>query len=122
MRVKTGTKRRARHNRVLQRAKGYRLSHSRRYKVAKESVLHAGDYAFAGRKLRKRDFRKLWIVRINAALKPFDLSYSRFINLLKKAEIKLNRKNLADLAVTEPKVFAKIVKSVLSVFVFFFFG
>lgn len=121
MRVKTGTKRHARHKKVLEQAKGYRLSHGRRYKVAKESVLHAGDYAFAGRKRRKRDFRKLWIMRLNAALKPFDLKYSRFINLLKKAEIKLDRKILAHLAVEEPKTFAKIVKSVLPVLAFFFF-
>jgi large subunit ribosomal protein L20 len=121
MRVKTGTKRRNRHQKVLAQAKGFRLSRSRHYKSAQEAVLHAGDYAFAGRRLRKRDLRKLWIVRINAALKPFDLSYSRFLNRLTKAKIQLNRKMLANLAVIEPKVFAKIVKAVLPVFCFFFF-
>lgn len=121
MRVKTGTKRRNRHQKVLAQAKGFRLSRGRHYKSAQEGVLHAGDYAFAGRKLRKRDLRKLWIIRINAALKPFHLSYSRFWNQLTKAKIQLNRKMLANLAVTEPKLFAKIVKAVLPAVCFFFF-
>lgn len=85
------------------------MSKHRRIKVAKEADLHAGDYAFAGRKLRKRDFRRLWIQRINAALEPYGLKYSRFISLLKKAKIELDRKILADLALTDPKVFSKII-------------
>jgi len=121
MRVKTGTVQHRRHQKILKMAKGYRMAKHRRYKVAKENVLHAGEYAFAGRKLRKRDFRKLWIIRIKAALSPFNLKYSQFINLLTKNKIKLNRKVLADLALTEPDTFSKIVKSISTVaFVFFF--
>lgn len=112
MRVKTGTVRHRKHKKILKLAKGYRMARHKRYKVAKESVLHAGEYAFAGRKLRKRDFRALWIIRINAALTPFNLSYSRFAALLKKSNIGLNRKILAELALVEPKVFAQIVKKV----------
>jgi len=122
MRVKTGIVRHRKHKKVLDMAKGYRMARHKRFKTAKESVLHAGEYAFMGRKLRKRDFRKLWIIRVNAALTPFDLKYSRFIELLKKAKISLNRKILADLALNEPKVFAQIVKKVsVSLFFFFFF-
>ena len=121
MRIKTGTTRHRKHKKILKMAKGYRMSRHKHIKVAKESVLHAGEYAFAGRKLKKRNFRKLWIMRINAALKSFDLSYSKFINLLNKAKIKLNRKVLADLALNNPKVFEKIVKTILVSF-FFFFG
>lgn len=121
MRVKTGVVRHRKHKKILKLAKGYRMARRKRIKVAKESVLHAGEYAFAGRKLRKRNFRKLWIIRINAALKKHNLSYSKFIYLLKKAEIKLNRKILADLALKEPAVFAQIVKNIVSVFAFFAF-
>lgn len=85
------------------------MSKHRRIKVAKEADLHAGDYAFAGRKLRKRDFRRLWIQRINAALEPHNLKYSRFIAGLKKAKIQLNRKILADLALTKPEIFKQII-------------
>ena len=74
--------------------------------------MHAGEYAFAGRKLRKRDFRRLWIQKINAALKPFDISYSRFIKKLKDNKIELDRKSLADIALNDPKTFGKIVESV----------
>lgn len=88
------------------------MSKHRRIKVAKEADLHAGDYAFAGRKLRKRDFRRLWIQRINAALEPFDLKYSRFINLLKKAKIELDRKILADLALNKSTIFKAIVEKI----------
>ncbi len=82
------------------------------YKVAKEAVLHAGEYAYHGRKLRKRDFRKLWIQRINASLTDTGLKYSQFINKLSKNKIELNRKILADLAVNHSKVFFKIVDKV----------
>jgi len=111
LRVKTGPYRKRKHKKVLSRTKGFRLSKHRRIKVAKEADLHAGDYAFAGRKLKKRDFRKLWIQRINAALKPHNIKYSQFIAGLKKAKIELNRKILADLALNKPKVFTKIVKA-----------
>lgn len=86
------------------------MAKGRLYKVSKEADLHAGQYAYMGRKLRKRDLRKLWIQRINAALSQFDLKYNRFINLLKKAKIELNRKMLADLAISDPNAFAQIVE------------
>ncbi len=112
MRAKTGSTRKKRHKKILKQAKGYRMTRSRLYKVAKEAVLHAGQYAYHGRKLRKRDFRRLWIQRINAALSKTDLSYSRFIKKLKDNQIELNRKILADLAVNHPEVFFKIVDKV----------
>ena len=112
MRAKTGITRRKRHKKVLKRTKGFRMTKGRLYKVSKEADLHAGQYAYMGRKLRKRDLRKLWIQRLNAALSPFDLKYSRFINFLKQAKVELNRKVLAEIAVKDPEVFAKIVKKV----------
>jgi len=111
-RVKTGPSRRRRHKKVLKRTKGFRMTRGRLYKVSKEADLHAGQYAFAGRKLRKRDMRRLWITRINAALTPYEISYSKFINGLKKAKIELNRKILADLALSDPKTFKTIVEHV----------
>ncbi len=112
MRAKTGTTRKKRHKKILKQTKGYRMTRSRLYKVAKEAVLHAGQYAYAGRKLRKRDFRRLWIQRINAALSTTDLTYSRFIKKLKDSKVELNRKILANLAVNQPEVFFKIVDKV----------
>ncbi len=82
------------------------------HKPAAEAVLHAGEYAFMGRKRRKRDFRRLWITRINAGLSETGLSYNRFINGLKKAKIELDRKILADLVVSDPKTFEQIVKKI----------
>ena len=112
MRVKTGTVRHRKHIKILDQAKGYRMGRHRLFKQASESVLHAGNYAFAGRKQRKRDFRQLWIERISAALNEFDLSYSKFTGALKAAKINLNRKMLADLALNSPQIFAKIVEKV----------
>jgi large subunit ribosomal protein L20 len=112
MRVRTGPNRRKKHKKILQKAKGMRMSIRKRLKLAKQAELHAGEYAFHGRKLRKRDFRTLWIQRINAALKPFEISYSKFINKLKQNKIELNRKILADLAINNPKVFEAVVKKV----------
>jgi large subunit ribosomal protein L20 len=112
MRVKTGTVRRAKHKKVLKQAKGFWMTRHKRYKVAHEAVLHAGQYAYNGRRIRKRDFRKLWIVRINAALKGTDISYSRFIQLLKQKNISLNRKMLSELAIHDPSAFKSIVDSV----------
>jgi len=112
MRVKTGTARRRKHKKVLKRTKGFRMTKGRLYKVSKEADLHAGEYAFAGRKLRKRDLRRLWIIRINAALTDFDLSYNKFMAGLKKAKIEINRKILADLAITDPDTLKKIVEHV----------
>lgn len=110
-RSKTGVVRRRRHKKILKLAKGYRGTYSRLYKRAKEAVLHAGQYAYIGRKLRKRDMRRLWIIRLNAALRAIDekLSYSRFINQLKKANINLNRKVLSEIAVNDPETFKAIV-------------
>ena len=98
------------HREVLKRAKGFRQSRSSRFKVAQEAVLHAGQYAFAGRKRRKRDFRNLWIVRINAALRAIDekMSYSKFIYLSKKANIEIDRKILAHLAAEDNSTFKAI--------------
>ena len=88
------------------------MTKNRLYKVAHEAMLHAGQYAYHGRKLRKRDLRKLWIIRINAAVRQTGLTYNRFIKQLKDAKIDLNRKTLSYLAVSEPKVFESIIKIV----------
>ena len=88
------------------------MTKGRLYKVSKEADLHAGHYAYVGRKLRKRDLRRLWITRINAGLTPHNLSYSKFINALKESEINLNRKMLAHLATDEPKAFDAVVKAI----------
>lgn len=109
-RVKTGPTRRRRHKKVLARTKGYRKTKSKLYKVAHEAMLHAGQYAFAGRKLRKRDMRRLWITRLNAALFELGISYGKFIPGLKKAKIELDRKILADLAISDFETFKKIVE------------
>ncbi len=111
-RVKTGFTRRRRHKKILKAAKGYRNSRSRTYKSAHEAVLHAGQYAFAGRKLRKRQFRRLWITRLNIALRQLGTKYSEFINKLTKKNINLNRKVLSEMAVNQPEAFKKLVKSV----------
>ena len=101
-----------RHKKVLEMAKGYRMARHRLYKVAREATVHAGQYAFAGRHLRLRDLRSLWILRINAALRELGLTYSKFIPALKKAGIQIDRKILADLAVRQPQVFKSIVAKV----------
>lgn len=108
-RVKRGLTSHAKHKKLLRMTKGYRMTKNRLVRVAKEAMLHAGEYKFAGRKLKKRDFRRLWISRINQQVQSMDLNYSRFINALKKAEIHLDRKVLADLAVRDPQVFKIIV-------------
>ncbi len=114
MRIKTGPTRRRRHKKVLQATKGYRMSYHRLIKRAKEAILHAGEYAFAGRKRKKRQFRTLWIKRINAGLANVESapSYSKFINALDTKNIKINRKMLAHLALKESSVFTNIVKTV----------
>jgi large subunit ribosomal protein L20 len=111
MRVKTGTTRRASHKKVLKAAKGFWMTRHKRYKVAHEAVMHAGQYAYNGRRVKKRDLRQLWIVRINAALKPFNVRYSAFIKMLKNNNIILDRKILADLAVNNPQTFKAVVES-----------
>ncbi len=112
MRAKTGYIRKRRHKKILKLAKGYRMTKSRLFKVAKEAVLHAGEYAYHGRKLRKRNFRTLWIQRINASLSETGLRYSHFINKLNLNKIELNRKILSDLAINHQEVFFKIVDKV----------
>lgn len=107
-RVKRGVTARRRHKKVLSRAKGYYGARSRVYRVAKQSVIKASQYAYIGRKLKKRQFRSLWITRINAAARMFDLSYSRMINGLNKAGIEVDRKVLADLAVHDIRAFGAI--------------
>lgn len=101
-----------RHRKVKKAARGFKHARKRRVKTAKESLLHAGQYAYIGRKLRKRDLRKLWIVRLNAAAREHGLSYSKLINGLKKAKIELDRKILADIAVNDPKTFKEIVSKI----------
>jgi len=112
-RVKTGTTRHKKHKKILKLTKGYRGANSRLIKRATEAVLHAGQYAYIGRKLRKRDMRKLWIMRINAAVRKVDnsLKYSTFINQLKKSSIALDRKTLSDLAVKDFTAFSQVVKT-----------
>ena len=112
MRVKRGFKARKRRNKVLDRAEGFRGRRKNCYSLAAIAVEKALDNAYKGRKERKRDFRRLWIQRINAAARSFDLTYSTFMSLLKKSGINLNRKILADMAVTDPKGFEDIVNTV----------
>src|SRR5579864_8056585 len=104
-RVKRGVAARARHKKVLNQAKGYYGARSRVYRVAKQAVIKAAQYAYRGRRLKKRDFRALWIVRINAAARECGLSYSSFMHGLKKAEVTVDRKVLADLAVRDKAAF-----------------
>ena len=109
-RVKRGVTARARHKKVLKQAKGYYGARSRVYRVAKQAVIKAGQYAYRDRKQRKRQFRSLWIVRINAAARECGLSYSRFINGLSKANVEIDRKVLADIAVRDKEGFAELAK------------
>ncbi|MBD3363069.1 50S ribosomal protein L20 [Candidatus Dojkabacteria bacterium] len=112
MRVKRGVNKKRKHKKVLSQAKGYRLSYHKLYRRAKEALLHAGQYSFHDRRKRSGQFRKLWIKRINAALSSTGLKYSRFIHGLKKTNIDLNRKVLADLAIDHPEVFETVVQEV----------
>ncbi len=109
-RVKRGVTARARHKKVLKKAKGYYGARSRVYRVAKQAVIKAGQYAYRDRRQRKRQFRQLWIVRINAGARMNGLSYSQFMNGLKKAEIEIDRKVLADLAMNEQAAFSQLVE------------
>ncbi len=107
-RVKTALITRKKHKKILKRAKGYYGAKHYRFRMAKQAVMKSGKYAYVGRKDRKSNFRKLWIARINAAARQNGLTYSRLINGLKKANIVINRKMLAEIAVTDPKAFAEI--------------
>ena len=109
-RVKGGTISRARHKKVMKQAKGYFGSKHRLYKSANEQVMHAGKYAFRDRRQKKRDFRKLWITRINAACRLNEISYSKFIDGLNKAGISINRKMLSEIAIDNPNAFKDLVK------------
>ena len=109
-RVKNGAVTKARHKKVLKQAKGYFGSKHRLYKTAKEQLMHSGQYAYRDRKQKKRDFRKLWITRINAACRENEISYSRFIEGLTKAGVEVNRKMLSEIAINDPKMFAEFVR------------
>lgn len=111
-RVKGGYKTRRRRKAVLAKAKGYYSARSRLYRVATEAVDKALRYAYRDRRAKKRDFRSLWIIRINAAVRAFGLTYSQFISRLKKADIVLNRKVLADMAYNDPSAFSQLVEKV----------
>lgn len=110
-RIKGALATRKRRNKVLKLAKGYWGAKSKHFKMAKQAVMKSGNYAFAGRRMKKRDFRKLWITRISAQAKVNDINYSRFMNGLKKAGVTLNRKMLAELAVSDKEAFAKLVET-----------
>ena len=111
MRVKTGTVRRRRHKKLLKLARGFYSGRRKHFRKAKEQLERSLVYAYRDRKRKKRDFRRLWITRINAACRLNGISYSKFINALNKANIKLDRKILADLAVNDANAFAKVVET-----------
>ena len=113
-RVKRGTVRRAKRKKLLGRAKGYYANKSKLYRAAKESVDTALKYAFVGRRRKKRDFRRLWILRINAAARANGLTYGQLINGLKTAGVAVDRKNLAELAVAQPAAFARLAEQARS--------
>ena len=110
-RVKRGVQARRRHRKVLSQAKGYYNARRKVYRVAKQAVIKAGQYAYRDRRTRKRQFRSLWITRINAAARENGLSYSRFMNGLKQANVELDRKVLADLAVHDKSAFARLAET-----------
>ena len=111
-RVKTALITRKKHKKILKRAKGYYGAKHYRFRMAKQAVMKSGQYAYVGRKDRRSNFRKLWIARINAAARQNGLTYSKLINGLKKANIVINRKMLAEIAVTDSKAFAEIAKKI----------
>lgn len=111
-RIKAAKTTRARHKKILKQAKGYYGAKSVRFKMARQAVMKSGQYAFVGRKDRKSDFRKLWIARINAATRMNGMSYSRFMSALKKNNIQINRKMLAEMAVNDMESFKKLVEQV----------
>jgi large subunit ribosomal protein L20 len=115
MRVKRGVATHAKHKKLFAANKGYRMTKRRLTRVAKEAFLHAGEYAFSGRKTRKRDFRRLWITRISETVRENGLSYSMFMNKLKAANINVDRKILANLIVENPEAFVAILEKARSV-------
>ncbi len=110
-RIKGAMAARKRHKKILKLAKGFRGAQSKQYRVAKQSVMRALAYSYVGRKQRKRDFRKLWIARINAEAKKNGITYSRFMNGLKRAGIVMNRKMLSEIAINDKEAFAKLVET-----------
>ena len=110
-RVKRGSKRRDKRKKLLGLAKGFFLNKGKLYRAAKEAVDRAGNFAYVGRRRKKRDFRRLWIIRINAAARLHDISYSQFMAGLKRAGVDLDRKSLAELAARDPQAFGKLVES-----------
>lgn len=112
MRVKSGIIRHSKHKKIIKAAKGYQGRRKSVFKLAKQAVVKAGQYAYRDRRVKKRAFRALWIVRLNAALRAHSISYSVFINKLSKANIAINRKILAGLAVDKPEIFTEIVNKV----------
>lgn len=112
VRVKSGIQTKKKHKKVLQLAKGYWMTRHKQFKKAKEAVLHAGEYAYIGRKDKKSDFRRLWIMRLNAALKESGLKYNKFIHQMKLKKVDLDRKVLSQIAVEYPEVFKKITSEV----------
>ena len=110
-RVKGALSTRKRHKKILKLAKGYRGAKSKLYRVANQAVMKSLSYAYVGRKLKKRDFRSLWITRISAACKMNDINYSRFMNGLKKANIEINRKMLSEIAINDPQAFTALVET-----------
>ena len=113
-RVKGALSTRKRHKKILKLAKGYRGGKSKLYRVANQAVMKSLSYAYVGRKLKKRDFRSLWITRISAACKMNDINYSRFMNGLKRANIEINRKMLSEIAINDPKAFTQLVETAKS--------
>ena len=111
-RVKGAVTTRARHKKVLKRAKGYFGAKSVRFRMANQAVMKSGNYAYVGRKQKKRNFRQLWIARINAAARMNGLSYSKFMSGLKRANININRKMLADMAINDAKGFTALVEKI----------
>ncbi len=112
VRVKGGVQTRQNHKKVLKLAKGFWMTRRKQFKKAEEAVIHAGEYAFMGRKRKKRDLRRLWIVRMNAALKGMDMKYSTFIHTLKQKNIGIDRKILSQMASDHPVMFEKLVEKV----------
>lgn len=113
MRVKTGSVRRKKHKKILKSTKGYRMTYSKTYRRAHEAFMHAGQYAYAHRRERKGDMRRLWIMRINAGLRELGFKYKDFVHKAKLANVMLDRKILADLVVREPEVFAAVANQVM---------
>ena len=109
-RVKRGSKRREKRKKILSLAKGYFLTKGKLYRSAQQAIDRAGNFAYVGRRRKKRDFRRLWIIRINAAARAHEISYSQFIAGLKRAGVDLDRKTLADIAIADPKTFDAIVE------------